>query len=453
MHVSAHRPSLVVTSSNTFWKSKEAVESNQALGEFFDLHQQYGNKVEVGAALFQEGFASKLKRRGKSLLKPLAAVAAGAGLLAAAAVTGGLVTIPVALALVGGTSGAVSAAWMGADLSEVFNKTETGLPQGLSVQHSGSKIDFSQLQDDSKPSDGLRELTIANMKRYPSSLHVVHMNGHGQGAKAVAGIAGDEAKKALDGAVKATQKKIDVAFYETCLGANFEFLHGQADVAEYAVAFEDLIPKSNTVVGRLPLKEILSQAIDAPDAKTAAVKMAERAGAHFEQDKPAEISGVPLADRYKPAHRAAMWRNTDSTAVAVDLGLLRHELSPSLDVVGRELSQQLKTDKPFQGIVDQARQDNALEGTRDLIDLGGFLSEVKQGTPESNKALHEAVDKSLEALNHSLLHKRTGDNIPLSGLSFHSKPNTIQFSNPGSKAHADPTLPQGWVEFVDRAFS
>ena len=452
--MSAHRPNLVVTSSNTFWNSKEAVECNVALGEFFDLHETYGEKVEIGAALYNEPFTDKLARSAKNMVKPVAAVTAGVGLLAAAAVAGGLLAVPVAVGALGAVTGGFSLSWLASGVSKAFAKNETGLPTGLSIQHTSSEgLQFSNLQDSSTPAEGLREMTMANMKRYPSALHVVHLNGHGHGAKAVAGLPGKQEKEALMSAVGQAQRKIDVAFYETCLGANFEFLHGQAEVADYAVAFEDLIPKSNTKSGRLPLKEILAKAVEASDSKTAALEMAKRAGQHFDRDKEPSISRIPLAERNDPANRDAIWRNSDSTAVAVDLGTLRSQLSPSLDVAGRALSRELQQDKDFGEVVRQARENNSVEGSHDLVDLGGFLREVQKGAGESNTTLQRAIDEGLESLDASLLHKRTGKHIPLSGLSFHANPNRVSFSNPVSKAHADSSLPRGWVEFVDAAFS
>lgn len=440
-------PRLVVTSANTFWKPKEAKESLGAGNEFLELKEQHGDDIEIGSVTFSEGIGAKFKRRAGGLMKVMPKVLLGAGLVGAASLAA--LTLPSALLLAGGLTAGLSATWLTAGLQESLRPSP--VPKGISAYHTRTEpLQIENLEPTSAPGDGLRELGQAHMKLYPNSLQVVHLNGHGHGAKAVAGLPGEQAQKAMDEIVAESQKKFDVAFYETCYGSNFEFLHGQANTTDYAVAFEDPIPKSNAKTGRLPIDEILTEALEAEDGAQAAKAMAQRAGEHFDGEAP--ISSVPLAQRAKKEHVTALWTNTDSTAVAVDLQSLKKNLGSKLDGLGDKLTKELE--RPgFHETVKAARQENLLEKSGDLVDLGGFLKTLKEGAAGSEE-LEAALGESLQALDESLLTKRTGKDHPLSGISFHSKPNKMPFmmGNPQSPAHADPELPQGWVKFIEEAF-
>ena len=450
MQVSASSPKLVVTSASTFWKPKEAVESQMALAEFGELKYEQGDQVEVGSTTYQETTRQKLSRTGRKILKKLPYILLGAGALGITVASAGLLSPLGAAGLALGASGALSTVGLSPALKEAVTPKTTELPEGLAAQHTGfENLKFERLEETSGPGDGLREMTIANMKRFPNALHVVHLNGHGHGAKAVAGLTGNQAQDSLKEAVGATGKKFDVAFYETCYGANWENLHRQAEVANYAVAFEDMIPKSNSKVGRLNLSEVLGPAVGSENSREAALSMARTAGHHFD-GSPAPISDVPFIHRNSKKYRTETWTNTDSTAVAVDLVALREKLSPSLDQLGQDLSTALKADSSLAGVVREAREANRLEESGDLVDLGGFLKTLKGSLTDSSAK--KSLDKTLQSLESILLHKRTGEDIPLSGLSFHTKPKTLNFANPSTPAHDDPSLPQGWLNFVDQAF-
>ena len=63
MQVRAHQPKLVVTSSNTFWDSKEAVEGQLVQDDFLELKDSKADQVEIGAAIYNEPLAAKLRRK------------------------------------------------------------------------------------------------------------------------------------------------------------------------------------------------------------------------------------------------------------------------------------------------------------------------------------------------------------------------------------------------------
>jgi hypothetical protein len=452
MQVSPNNPKLVVTSASTFWKAKEAVESEVALGEFAELKHDLGDKVEIGSTTYREATGQKLKRKAWGVVKKLPYILLGAGALGITAASAGLLTPLAAVGMAAAASGGLALASVSPALKDAVSqsKIDVELPPGLAAQHTGSEpLEFENLQDTSGPGDGLREMTIANMKQFPSAMHVVHLNGHGHGAKAVAGLTGRDAQESMKEAVGQTGQKYGVAFYETCFGANWENLHNQAEVAEYAVAFEDMIPKSNSKVGRLNLNEVLSTAVDAENPRRAAQQMAQAAGAHFDS-RPAPISNVPFTQRETAEYRTETWTNTDSTAVAVDLKTLREKLSPSLDELGKNLTNALKADKTLARAAREARKENLIERGGDLVDMGGFLTSLRENLTDTSSK--KSLDNTLKTLDSVLLHKRTGKDLPLSGLSFHSKPDTMNFSNPASPAHESKSLPQGWIEFVDQAF-
>lgn len=436
-------PKLVVTSASTFWRPEEAVESEVALAEFAELKERLGDRVEIGATTFSETAGQKLQRKARGWLKKLPYLALGAGSLGLAVASAGLLTPLAALGVAGAAAGGISATWLGAGLKEALS----GGGQGLAAFHTGfEQLEFENLPTKAASQDGLREMSIKNMQLYPGATHLVHLNGHGHGAKSFAGLPAKQAHQEMAKAVESTGQKYDVVFYETCYGANWENLNRQAQVADYAVAFEDAIPRSNTSLGRIDLSDVLTPAADAPTPRETAVRLAREAGKHF--DKAAPIAAVPFPERLSKQHRAAVVQNTDSTAVAVDLEQVQSKLSPALDRLGALFFDSLQ-DSEFRRGVELSRKQNLLEQGQDLVDMGGFLNGLRGylSEPESLKAL----ETTLEALDSAVLYRRTGEKLPLSGLSFHSRPDRTRFSSPATPAHDDPTLPQGWVKFIRAA--
>jgi hypothetical protein len=397
---------------------------------------------------FSETTVQKIKRTTSGWIKKLPYILLGAGALGVSVASAGVLTPLAAAGVAGAAAGGLSVAWLGGGLSDAVKNTRNA--QGLAAHHTGFEtLNFDSLPEESGPEAGLRELTIKNMELYPEARHVMHLNGHGHGAKSFAGLPAREAHQSMMQAVRKTGQKYDVVFYETCYGANWENLHQQAEVAGYAVAFEDAIPKSNSKIGRLDLSDILQLGIENKSDREVAVEMARTAGRHFD-GKEAPIAAIPFPERLSPINKKSMSTNTDSTAVAVDLRSLRSELSPSLDRLGTLLTKELKENELLEEAVKQARERNLLESSGDLVDMGGFLGDVREAVAGADK--QEAFDQVLQAMDSAIIHKRTGEKIPLSGLSFHSKPDKINFSNPASSAHQDPTLPQGWLRFINRAF-
>ena len=448
MQISANNPRLVVTSASSFWKSSEAVESSVALSEFGQLKADFGDQVEVGATTFSETTDQKVKRTASGWLKKLPYILLGAGAVGVSIASAGLLTPLAAAGVAGAAAGGLSIAWLGTGMNQAVEHSRRG--QGLALFHSGfDKLDFKNLPEDSAPEAGLREMTIKNMSLYPQARHVLHLNGHGHGAKSFAGLPAKQAHRSMVEAVQKTGKKYDVVFYETCHGANWENLHQQAEVADYAVAFEDAIPKSNTKIGRLDLSDILQAGISDKSDREVAIQMAETAGRHFD-GKAAPIATTPFAERLSGQNKSTMSANTDSTTVAVDLAEIRNGLSPALERLGALLQNELKGDSSLRDATKAAREKNLLETSGDLVDMGGFLRDLRESLPGEER--QKAFDETLHALDKALLFKRTGKSLPLSGLSFHSKPDKTNFSNPVSPGHADPTLPQSWTRFVEQVF-
>ena len=447
MSIASKNPRLAITSASTYWHRSEIGETDTTLWELGSLKEAAGDQVEIGAPLYSEPIGAKVGRLFKQSLPlnlggVLATGAVGAGLVAA-----GALALPVAAAMaVGLPLGITAAAITGKVREDLSRKSEQ--PTGLTVQTTGPEHKFENLDDSAEPSDALRETLMLNMKRYPAARQVVHLNGHGQGNKAIAGLEAEKANAALQEAVRKSGRPINVVFNEACFNANFEALHGQADSADFAVAVEDQAPKSNAIGGRIPLEQVFSQALEASDDRQAAIQMARAAGAHFDRDEPAPIAGVPWNQRHLSQHKRARWTNIDSTVSAFDLKALKQKLSPALDKVGKAFTRALKSDYSMKEIFDSARRDNAIDGQIDLVDMGGFLEQVMRRAPEHAPD----IDQALKAMDDSILYTRTGAERPMSGLSFHSRPGKLLGSNPASKAFADSGLPEGWTDFVERAF-
>lgn len=415
-----------------------------ALAEFAQLKADLGDKIEVGSVTYNETMGQKVKRRASGWFKKLPLIALGAGSLGLAVASAGLLSPLAAVGLAGLAAGGASFTLLGSDLSGLIESRDS---QGLAVQHTThTGIELPQLTGDSSPEVGLRAMSVANMERYPGSLHVLHVNGHGHGANVVAGMDGTTARTALSEAVERSGRKFDVGFYETCYGANWEMLHGQASVADYAVAFEDMIPMSNAGGGRLDLSEILSEAVSETDGRAIALKIAGVSAKHF--DGPSPVAEVPFPQRLDRNYLRAMWTNTDSTTVVADLQAIRGELSPALNEVGRHLMRALESGELTEVQVREAHEENRLEKHGDLVDLGGFLHSLKARPLLSDT--DESLAKALQAIDDSLLFKRTGEKLPLSGLSFHVKPSRATADN-ASSADADSSLPENWLRFVKSA--
>lgn len=445
MQTSALYPRVVVTSAATYWSVRDVNEARVGEDQFAQLKDSLGDQVEVGATVFNESILSKIKRKALGVAQGLPATLAISAGLSAIAVAAGALTLPAAL----GVAALGAAGWSTAGLAgSLSSELKNPYPVGITAQHtSDTPIQLSGLGWHSSSGQAFGAMGVHNLKAYPHSLHIAHFNGHGHGAKLVAGLSGQSQKAALDGVVREATRGFDIGYFETCYGSNFELLHAQADGIDYAVSFQDQIPKSNAKHGRLPLARILGQAAATSTPREAAVAMARAAGEVFDS-VPAPIAGVPLAQRLDSGNWQLLWENTDSTTVAVDLKTLRDNLSPSLDRVGVELQGLLRETPELADRLAKAREENRVDERNDQVDLGGFLSSVREAI--SSETASQALNHALEALESSILYKRTGSQIPLSGLSFHSRP---RISSPGrfeSAGDWHPNLPVEWQKLVSQ---
>lgn len=421
-------------------------ETDATLTALAQLKETEGDRVEVGAAIYSEPLKHGILRRVKRSLGPVAGLTAGLAAAAGGLAIAGLASPLLAVGLVAALPVALLGGLAGSEVRDHSTRPHP-VAEGLNIQHSRLQTEYANLNENSGPDEALRETALTNLKTYPAAFHVVHLNGHGFGAQAVAGMSGHKAAEALHAATAGAQRKFDIAVYESCLNGNFELLNAAADSVNYAVAFEDQVPKSNSQAGRIPLEKMLEEATDSGRAREAAVVMAWSAGEFFERDEAAAIAAVPWDQRSNPVNKEALWKNPDTTVAAFDLKALRDDLNPALGKLGAGLSESLKSDPSMRKTVEQARRKNQVESSGDLIDLGGFLKDLRSATPGESGA---DIDAALKALGKTTLHLRTGKTLPMSGLSFHSKPHQQRLSNPSSDAYGEGNLPKGWTDFVER---
>lgn len=422
----------MVTSASTFVHRAEVAEMHATLNSLAALKEAEGDRVEIGASLYKAPVLQSMK----SLIPTLGIVTGGAAILG----TLGALSGAFSPGLAAGLTAALPLAVLGGHFGSEFLKDkqqESSIPSGVSVQHSSLQIDFDNLTGNSSSEAALRETAIANLRAFPGALHIVHLNGHGHGSTQIAGMAGDKANQALREAAIKGGRRFDVALYESCLNANYEQLLAAAESVDYAVAFEDLVPKSNSKVGRIPLAKMLGEASCSADAQTAAKSMAIEAGELFETEQAVPVSEVPWEKRAEKAFREELWTNPDTTAAAFDLKALQDKLEPALDELGKSLSEASRRDSGIRELANIALQDNALERTGDLVDMGGFLTQVRTGLSERESEIRQDVDLALDALKQSTLHLRTGRDLPMSGLSFHRK-----------KVKGQREASKGWSSFV-----
>lgn len=324
---------------------------------------------------------------------------------------------------------------------------------GLSIWHTKQSDNVSlPIEVDSAPEQGLTAMLAHNMKEYPTAFHVVHLNGHGHGAHYTAGVNSDQMAEGLNKGCEQGERPADVVLVDSCFGGNWENLNGFSENSSYAVAFEDRTTATGSHKGRIPLTDMISEASDETSARGIALDLARVAGEFFDDPYDDDIAKVPLKDRGRSAHKAAIDKGTDSTVVAIDLKVMREKLNPAMDRVGKALKAELASDKSLKKTLQRARKDNQVDGQGDLTDLGGFLSSVAQQS--GSESVKKATAGALEALEASILHRRTGEHYPLSGLSFHSRPHSVKRAISGdasANAHQG-DLPQGWTEFVKTAF-
>jgi hypothetical protein len=306
---------------------------------------------------------------------------------------------------------------------------------------------------------GLKEMTLLNLKGFPHSLHLVHAEGHGHGAGYSAGASGELMPKAIREAAAESGRPVDVVWAETCYGGNLEQLSRYVGGAKNVVAFEDAGPTSFAMTGRVPLSELVQRASQAVDAKTMAAEIAKAAGQHMSKDvqgfEGSHKSPIPPALRAKIGAEGLMLGGLDSTVAAYDIEALKQQLHPRLEALGQALSSQMARDENLRSILLKAGQDSTIDTQGDLVDMGGFLDRLT--TAELDPHSRACVEQTLEALGQVVTERRTSEQFPLSGLSFHTKAInkkslfgefTQKISDPGK----DSNLPAGWTDFVHKVW-
>lgn len=444
---------LVVTSALTFWRSGETRETSAVAKQLLESKASAGEDLVVSGAFYQEPTTPKLHRLLGSASKIGGPILAGAALLGL-----GVASIPLgiaagALALTGALVGLGEASKIQSNFSDFLHSKKAKAPEGLDVWRDGGPALSLPVNEKTAPGDGLRELLAANLRDFPSSLHVVHANGHGIGAKYSAGLPGETLATSLQQATERSGRPVDVLLLESCFGANFEQLARFGPTVKYVVGFEDAIPTSAAASGRIPLGKMLQEGLDEPTARGLAIEMAELSSQHFDQPGDDAIASVPLSQRLRPEHLDKLKFGTDSTAVAVDMEALRENLSPAMNALGTELHQPLQNDSSFKGAIREARKAASISENGDLIDLGIFLAHLATSFPPESST-HLAIDSTLKELEKTLISKRTGDLFPLSGLSLHTD-STRHRASTISAQPSEPysaSLPGGWLAFAKQAF-
>lgn len=449
-------PKMVVTSGLAFWRTAELNEAGAVARQLESAKTQLPEDLVVGGSFFQEAKAVKLQR----VLKGAAKIAIPA-LAATGIVLAGITALPLTL-LAGGLALATGVVSLAEGPALLKNAQDYMLArnyqqyEGLDAWRDGGPPASVPLDKASTPEAGLREMLAANMKDFPSSLQVVHANGHGYGGRYTAGLPTDKLQDAITSATNLSGRPVDVTVLDSCYSANFESLMGMAHPtpgSKFVVAFEDAIPSAASDAGRIPLDQMLVEASDDGSAREAAISMAKVAATYFDGQSDLEIGKVPLTERHLKKNLEKLRLGTDSTVAAIDMAKLRDELHPALNQAGLQLSKALQQPELAKAIAT-AKDDAALDGSRDLIDLGGFLRGVLEQAAEGSP-LHSSLQEALRGLDATLLLKRTGQAYPLSGLSVHTRdtiPNRGEVANQGSSPLRGDHLPQGWVKFIKEAF-
>lgn len=450
MTVSSSQPKVVVTSSLNFWRAHENAEIKAVAEDLIASRQEAGDELVISGAFFQEPKKAKMGR----LLGTAGRIATP--LLAAGALLAvGIASVPVgiiagAFALTSALLAGASKSHLQQTLADYQQAKKADAPEGLDLWRDGGP---ELALPSETPQEGLRDLLTANMRDFPTSLHIVHANGHGVGAKYSAGLAGEAFAASLNQAAQKSGRPADVLLLESCLGANFEQLARFENSVKYVVGFEDAIPTSAAQSGRIPLQEMITETTDESSARDVALEMAQISGRHFDQPGDDAIASVPLADRLKPKHLDKIKFGTDSTAVAIDMKAFQQKLHPAMNSLGLELSSLLKSQPDFRSQIAAARETAKITEDEDLIDLGLFLNHLSPAIPEGS-SVQKALQNTLKGLDDTLIAKRTGDKFPLSGLSIHTASRARNSSGISQSASAPygEHLPPGWLKFAQDAF-
>jgi hypothetical protein len=299
---------------------------------------------------------------------------------AVAAAVGAALAVPVSLGLSAGLFGVAAMAGLVSKGThkdaQDYAKNAPRLPdmKGLKVVAGSPQI------------DDLETAWRANLKNWPSATQVVYLSGHGERFE-VAGLSWPQIAQTIQGA--------DLVILDACNGAQLETLTQLGDSTKTVLASTHPVRASG-----LPIERIFG-------------------AASFPQE-PAELATSMLL--------AADYRRPAPSLVAVDQEQLQNSLLPSLDRLGKKLSQ--LPPSVLQDLLTKCERPDSVEG-RTTFDLGSFLYQLQtsQTLADSN------VEPALKAFQSTIL-----------AMSGHG---TMSFDlyPAGSK------LPDGWLEFCQRARS
>lgn len=446
---SAPAPKMVVTSGLTFWRTSELSDSFGVSQQLAAAKEQVQDDVIISGSFFQESPKSKLFHVASAAAK-IAAPALAAGGLLAAGVSNSLVLGGLGLATLLTTI--VQAPKISKGIKDYKEAREhQGSVQGLDVWRGGPPVELKDLSRSSPSEKGLQAMLTANMRDFPSALHVFHANGHGMGAKYAAGLPGAKLAEAVNNATAQAQNEVDVAIMDTCFGSNFEQLARFGDGVQYVVAFEDAIPNAHHKGGRIPLDTMLAGAAQMTDGRQAALAIAQKAGEFFQTGP---VSSLPVSQRLADHNYDKLRSGTDSTVAAISMKALKQQLHPALDKAGAELMKASQGNDALREAIHRAKRAAEIHPGGDLIDLGNFLAEVHKASP-ADSAVNATLKEALDALKSTLLSTRTGETHKLSGLSVHTRNRPGgggQITPDGSYPMQGDHLPQAWVKFVQTTF-
>lgn len=289
------------------------------------------------------------------------------------------------------------------------------------------KID-SQGREDSRP---IGQFLGDGLKSFPQAMHVVHLAGHGRGYRQSAGHSLKTTAAALQQAVAATGRPIDLLLMESCLQSNLEALTTLAPLARYALVSEDSIP--GMVLDRLTVKALrdLSQT---PELEPRQLGLA---ALHQISPLETEFGGRPL------------WPDT---LALIDLGKV-----PALHNAVGELGLQLAALEPkeVEAVFKQGlRLPVSPDNERQRLGFGD-LKQIAQAAPDSARA---AADKVLACLAEAVVecHADPATHTGTGGISV-QLPGPVQkfessdyFAGQDWNRFATSAAPDGWKRLVER---
>ena len=241
------------------------------------------------------------------------------------------------------------------------------------------------------PTQRLKQLLLSNLGDFPHSRQVLCLAGHGNHHQ-VGPLAYQQVAQALQG------NPVEQIVLDTCLGGQLEVLSRLAPWSQFITASCQPIP----AVG-LPFEKMFA---------------------------PAQLqkNGRQLASSWVDQAKSV----TPSLA-AWDCDKFQHQLLPALDRLGNQLTQEIaQGHRPAikSALAHSQSPDHWLSGR---VDLGSFLEALTHSKVDPATRVH--AETALQAFSESLVQSQN--------------PKTLTFHL--SRGSQDPTLPQGWRQFLQAA--